>query len=251
MIDFKEFVSRSMDGPVMVAQQFDLKLSRSLRRIAVDHGIHFKPAEIICDDATADAIFQAAVELLVQSGIYNVDTSRVIHLMREELETTRRETPKQVTLGTGEDAVTVAARSHNSPVVPHGFRWPLVHCHHQGKETFLSEMIEAHLSAPGELGDLARELKPWLTGVQNKAGTVGDTMWAIAVARWNLTVAGMVGRPDMFVGTVGAITEPAILACFAGERVYKKHHASYSMGTMPELKINWLNICNWHSSPGR
>ncbi|MBI4330170.1 MAG: monomethylamine:corrinoid methyltransferase [Chloroflexi bacterium] len=242
MIDFREFIRRSMDGPVMLAQEFDLRLSRALRRIAVDHGIHFKPAEIICDDATADAIFHAAVELIGQVGIYNVDTSRVILLTAEEVLVACAETPGQVTLGAGKDAVTVAARSHDSLVVPYGFRWPLTHCWIQGKEPFLSATIEAHLSEPGELGDLARELKPWLKDVQNKAGTVGDTMWAVAIARWCLAVARLVGRTDMFVGPVSAITVPAILACFAAENVYKKHHSSFSVATMPELKTNWEHL---------
>ncbi|MBI4330174.1 MAG: monomethylamine:corrinoid methyltransferase [Chloroflexi bacterium] len=99
MIDFKEFIKRSMDGPVMAEQEFDLKLCRCLRRLVVDYGVHFTPAEIICDDATADAIFQAGVELLAEVGVYNIDTSRVIDLTEEEIRETCRDTPKQCTLG--------------------------------------------------------------------------------------------------------------------------------------------------------
>ncbi|MBI4330172.1 MAG: monomethylamine:corrinoid methyltransferase [Chloroflexi bacterium] len=242
MIDFKEFIRRSMDGPVMAEQEFDLKLSRELRRLAADYGVRFQPGEIICDDATADAIFQAGMELLCRVGFYNVDTSRVIVLTRDEVEAVRREAPKQFTRGAGKDAVTMAARSHNSPAAPYGFRWPLLHPHFSGTEAFLSEMINAHLAERTELGDLARELKSWLDGVENKAGTVGDTMWAIAVARWCLTVARLVGQPDMYVGTCAGITAPAVLACFSGDRFYRKHHSGVSVSTMPELKINWERL---------
>ncbi|MBI4332986.1 MAG: monomethylamine:corrinoid methyltransferase [Chloroflexi bacterium] len=231
-----------MDGPVMGEQEFDLKLSRVLRRVTVDYGIRFKPAEIICDDAAADAIFQAALEMLVEVGIYNVDSNRVILLIREELLETCRDTPKQFTRGAGKDAVTVTSRGHNSPVVPHGFRWPLAYTGYLGKESFLAEMIEAHLLEATELGELARELKTFLAGVENKAGTVGDTMWAVAVARWCLTVARMIGQPDMFVGTMSAITVPAILACFMGDNLYKSYHAGFSVATMPELKISWERL---------
>ncbi|MBI4333595.1 MAG: monomethylamine:corrinoid methyltransferase [Chloroflexi bacterium] len=242
MIPFKGFVSRSMGGPVMTEQEFDLKLSRRLRSLTADYGVHFQPAEIICDDATADAIFQAAMELIGEVGIYNVDTNRVILLTSQELEETCRQTPRHFVRGAGRDAVTVAARSHNSRLVPYVFRWPLWHPRSLTSEAFLAEMMEAHLPEKTELGDLARELKPRLEGVENKAGTVGDTMWAIAVARWCLTVARMVGRPDMFLGAVSAITAPAILACFAGDNLYKKHHSSFSVTTMPELKINWEHL---------
>ncbi|MBI4331773.1 MAG: hypothetical protein HY673_10880 [Chloroflexi bacterium] len=98
--------------------------------------------------------------------------------------------------------VTIAARSHNSRTAPHIFKWPLSTDRYKGgKEAFLSDMMEAHLSVRNELGDLAGELKRWLDGVDNKAGTVGDSMWAIAGARWCATVARMVGQPDMFMGT--------------------------------------------------
>ncbi|MBI4330177.1 MAG: monomethylamine:corrinoid methyltransferase [Chloroflexi bacterium] len=242
LIDFKEFIKRSMDGPVIAEQEFDLNLSRQLRRLAADYAVHFKPAEIICDDATADAIFQAGVELLGKVGMYNVDTSRVILLAREELDETCRETPRQFTRGAGKDAVTVAARSHNSRVVPYTFHWPLAHSLSNGNESFLAEMIEAHVSERTELGGLARELRSWLQGVENKAGTVGDIMWAIAVARWCLAVARLIGQPDMFVGTIGAITVPAILATFTGEDLYRRYHAGFSVATMPELKINWERL---------
>ncbi|MBI4334844.1 MAG: monomethylamine:corrinoid methyltransferase [Chloroflexi bacterium] len=242
MIPFKEFIKRSMDGPVVTEQAFDLDLSRRLRRVAADYGVRFQPAEIICDDATADAIFQAALELACQVGLYNVDTNRIILLTEAEIGETCRETPKQFVRGAGKDAVMVPARSHDSRAVPYGFRWPLTHPRSLGKEAFLSEALGAHLSDTTEIGDLARELKPWLEGVENKAGTVGDTMWAIASTRWCLAVARMAGQPDMYVGTCAGIAVPAVLACFMGEKAYKKHHSGISVVTMPELKINWERL---------
>lgn len=223
----------------MAEQEFDLKLSRQLRRLAADYSVHFQPGEVICDDATADAAFQAAVELLGDVGLYNVDTNRIIFLGREELEATCRDTPKQFTRGAGKDAVTVRARSHNSPVAPHAFRWPLTHSRYLGKEAFLFELLPVYASDPTELGDLARELGPRLAGVENKVETVGDTMWAAAAARWCLAVARVTGHPDMFVGTITTIGVPATLACFMGDGLYQKHHSGISVATMPELKINW------------
>ncbi|MBI4331772.1 MAG: monomethylamine:corrinoid methyltransferase [Chloroflexi bacterium] len=78
-VSLKEFIKRSMYGPVMTEQEFDLKLSQRLRRLSADFSVHFNPGEIICDDATADGIFQAAVELLGQVGLYNTDTNRVVN----------------------------------------------------------------------------------------------------------------------------------------------------------------------------
>lgn len=239
MIDLKEFIKRSADGPIMSEKEYDLKLSKYLRSLSTEYGIRFNPTEIICDDVTADAIFKAAVEMLAQVGLYNVDTSRAILLSREEVEETRRETPKKFTRGDGKDAVTVMARSHNSPIPPHIFCGPTTSRRSgQQPQQVLSDMVKVHLSERSELGDLARELKAWLEGVDDKADTVGEMMWNQAVIKWNLAIARATGRPNAYLGLTAGISVPAILACFR-EDLYRPFHTAVPSQLMPELKMNW------------
>ncbi|MBI4334633.1 MAG: hypothetical protein HY673_25545, partial [Chloroflexi bacterium] len=46
----KDFIQRSLDGPVMKELDFDLKLSRQLKLLTSEYSIRFNREEIICDD---------------------------------------------------------------------------------------------------------------------------------------------------------------------------------------------------------
>ena len=86
MIPIMEFQKRSLKGPVMKADDFDLAFAMKVRELVAKYNIEYHPEELICDNATADAVFEAGVELLADIGILNVDTNRVIKYSREEIE---------------------------------------------------------------------------------------------------------------------------------------------------------------------
>ena len=98
----------------MKADEFDLALSMRLRDLVAKHQIKFNPEELIVDDATADAVFRAGVELLADIGLYQLDTERVIKFTREEIEEIAgeyRENPGNRTFGRGKDEVAVTYRT--------------------------------------------------------------------------------------------------------------------------------------------
>jgi len=76
MIPIIEFQQRSLTGPVMKADEFDLEFSMKVRELVAKYDIRYNPEEIVVDDVTADHIFQAGVELLAEIGIYHVDTGK-------------------------------------------------------------------------------------------------------------------------------------------------------------------------------
>ena len=85
MIPIMEFQERSLKGPVMKADDFDLGFSMKVRELVSKYDIKYDPEELICDDATADAVFQAGVELLADICLLNTDTNRVIKYNKEEI----------------------------------------------------------------------------------------------------------------------------------------------------------------------
>ncbi len=66
MIPIMEFQERSLKGPVMKSDDFDLGFAMKVRELVSKYDIQYNPEELIIDDATADAIFQAGVELLAE-----------------------------------------------------------------------------------------------------------------------------------------------------------------------------------------
>jgi len=105
MIDFLEVCRRALSGPLMTEKKFDLeRFYPAITRITKKHGIQYdKDNPVNQDDALADAIYEAAVELLVEVGVYCLDTQRVIQFNREELEEAVRQAPGPCWFGEGHE----------------------------------------------------------------------------------------------------------------------------------------------------
>ncbi|MBI4332107.1 MAG: monomethylamine:corrinoid methyltransferase [Chloroflexi bacterium] len=239
-VGLKEFIRRSLDGPVMRELDFDLKLSRQLRRLTSEYSIHFNPQEIICDDATADAIWQAALQLLERVGIYNVDTNRVVSLPSKEVEAAAAGAPKEFTVGEGKDAVTIKAFDHGVKVPPVILAQPAKSFHIKGSvQAFVAKLMEAYVSDAGPLGDLARQLENELDGIPYMAETPGEMIWARAVVRWKRAVADLLGKPGLHLGSAEVTSLPAILALYTEKGLLHRFNSQISVSLIPNLKLNW------------
>jgi len=114
MISIIELQKRALSGPVMKSDEFDLEFSMKLRELVAKHEIKYNPEMFVVDDATADAVFQAGVELLAEVGLYHIETERVVKFTQEEIETVAREyreKPSKHTFGKGKDEVTLEYRT--------------------------------------------------------------------------------------------------------------------------------------------
>ncbi|MBI4334161.1 MAG: monomethylamine:corrinoid methyltransferase [Chloroflexi bacterium] len=245
----KDFIRRSLDGPVMRELDFDLKLGRQLKLLTSEHSIRFSPEEIICDDAVADSIWQAALQLLERVGIYNTDTNRVVLLRAEEAEKAVAGAPKEITVGEGNDAVTIRARSHDSPVPPVILALPARTFRYRGgRQSLFARMMESYVSDAGPLGELARRLKDELEGIPYLAETPGEMIWARAVVRWQKAIVGLMGKPGLWLSGTQVTSPPAILALFTEEGLLNKFNSHISVSLMPELKLNWDRLRMAHAA---
>ena len=101
-----EIVNRSENGPFMKEAAFDLALARKTMELVKKHAIKFDRNVLVpCDDAMADRLYQAGLELFIEMGVYNQSTERRILFTREEVETTVATAPNVVVLGCGKDAI--------------------------------------------------------------------------------------------------------------------------------------------------
>jgi len=120
-----EIVNRSENGPFMKEAAFDLVLARKTMQLVKKHTIKFDRTVLVpCDDAMADRLYQAGLELFIEMGVYNQSTERRILFAREEVETAVAAAPNSVVLGCGKDAIierhrdvesTVPCRMHSGP----------------------------------------------------------------------------------------------------------------------------------------
>lgn len=106
-----EIMHRSHSGPFMREHDYDMKLAMTARKLTKHYGIQFdRNTPVPADDDLADRVYQAGLDLFLEVGVYNMDTSRVILFTRDEVEDVLRLEPGQVVLGAGKDAVVMKAR---------------------------------------------------------------------------------------------------------------------------------------------
>ena len=241
MIPILDFEKRSLRGKVMKAQEFDLAFAMKVRELVERHRISFDPDRLIVDDETADAVFSAGVDLLVEIGLYQMDTQRVIEYTREEvlaLAAERMAQPARVTLGRGDDEMTIAYRTADDP------RSPSLYVGAAGEiseEEFVPVMTclarEKRIEGMGIAGGITR-----VGEVVPRAGALTEVycgLWEQARLR---EVLEAVGRPGMSLGLLCTVsTASATMACIDGE-FRGPHNTHIGVHIMPEQKINWERL---------
>ncbi len=113
MIPIIEFQHRASRGPVTAVDDFDLELAFKVRALVKKYEIKYDPEQLVVDDRTADAIFDAAVEHLSSVGVYFMSTTRVIQYDEQEIRQFAKESqqnPACVNLGKGSDRMQLRYR---------------------------------------------------------------------------------------------------------------------------------------------
>jgi hypothetical protein len=241
MIPLLDFQKRSLHGKVMKAQDFDLAFAMKVRELVTRYGISLDARQMIVDDETADAVFNAGVDLLAEVGLYQLDTQRVIEYTREEilsLAAERKAEPARVTLGRGDDKMTIAYRTGEDK------RPPTLYVGAAGaisEEEFVPLMTsfarEKRIEGMGIAGGITKvgEIVP-------QVGTLTEVYCALWEQARLREVLEAVGRPGMSLGLLcTASTASATMACVDGE-FRGPHNTHIGVHIMPDQKINWERL---------
>ena len=107
-----EFYDRALSGKRVAEQEFDMKvLPAKLRELIKNYEITYDPDEPVPQDLDmARRTFEAAIELLVEVGIYCKDTQSIITIGEEEIRTALRDAPARYIIGEGTEAVECCCR---------------------------------------------------------------------------------------------------------------------------------------------
>ena len=238
MIPILDFQRRSQRGKVMKGQDFDMAFAMKVRELIDRHGIKFDPEKLIVDDETADKVFNAGVDLLAEVGLYQLDTQRVIEYTREEIlafAAERKADPARVTMGRGNEEVTLAYRTADEE------RPPTLYVGAAGvisEEEFMPLMTsfarEKRIEGMGIAGGISK-----VGDVVPEAGTLSE----IYCAQWEQErlqeVLESVGRPGLSLGLLcTASTASATMACLNGD-FRGPHNTHIGIHIMPDQKVNW------------
>lgn len=241
MIPIIDFQRRALTGRVMKADEFDLEFAMKVRELAAAYGIQYNPEEIIPDDRTADAVFQAGVELLAAVGIYHLDTERVIEFSKEEIleiAAEYRRNPGRHTFGKGKDQCTVAYRTSTDkrPTTLYAGG------HGVADETWFAALVqsfaqEESIEAMGICPGLAR-----LGDIKPKAGTLSElhvALWEQAHIREAIERAG---RPGIHCGLLATASTAAATFALIGPGLREAHNTQIGVHIIPEQKVSWNQL---------
>lgn len=105
MISLLEIAERIRSGQKMDHKAWGIGLFKKLQELIIRYGLKQEGPERFYEvgDDYADALFQAATDLLVEVGVYCVTTHRTVRFSEDEVREAARETPSEVTVGEGRD----------------------------------------------------------------------------------------------------------------------------------------------------
>jgi len=242
MIPISDFQRRSLTGPVMKEQEFDMAFAKGIRGIVKRYpAIKFNPEEIVASDELADTVFEAGIDLLAEVGLYNRDTQRVIQFTRDEVVQIAKdysEGPHEVSFGKGKDEAAVIHRTHEDP------RPPTIWMGSAGMVSteelyipYMQSLIQEELcqgcGGPAMLASYQ--------GVENKAGTPGEVFCNLAEIKLTQEAARRAGKPDIYIGQTSATSAGGLMAvCFPG--ALERYNTTIALHMMPEQKLDWSRL---------
>ena len=121
MISFWDVIDRSDNGPLAKEKEYDMQLGGTARQMVQKYDIRYDRDTVIpSDDDLADRVFQAAMDLFVDMGVYCRDTGRLMMFSRDEVEQALNHAPQSITHGQGPDTAVMTSRQvedHSPPFI--------------------------------------------------------------------------------------------------------------------------------------
>ena len=238
--DMLAVLDKAENGPLVDEKEWDLGyIYQTIQELILKYDVRWDPqaAAVPEDDALADRVYAAGLELACRSGVYCIDSHRRMAWSRDELEQVLARAPEQITVGQGKDAATLRKRRPDEPsrvgVVGGAYGIPVP------EECFVPMMLSY---AQEPLVDLIENASLQTThGRPIRANSAWD-----AVACWQevgLTFEALrrAGREGLAVGCANssatAIGELSTTT-FGGFRPSDWHHNSM----LSELKISYVDL---------
>ncbi|MFX0122999.1 MAG: monomethylamine:corrinoid methyltransferase [Candidatus Hodarchaeota archaeon] len=201
-----EVLDRAQNGPVCLEKDYDLKLLvPELRRVIKEYDIAFDPATPVPEDPSlADSLWEAGIDLYLKIGTLCTDTHRRILFSEEEIKEALGNFPGKFTLGFGRDSRELTCRQIEDRKQPFCMFTPDITC----DEDLFLPMSMAYLQEPLADGVCAPILDE-IEGMPIRSGYPSEVKGAVAHAMMFREAARRVGRPGIFLKSVGTAESDA------------------------------------------
>ncbi|MCL6450892.1 MAG: monomethylamine:corrinoid methyltransferase [Acetobacteraceae bacterium] len=230
-----DVVERAFTGPFCEEQDYlSRRLIPALQAAVKRHRIKYDPATPVpWDDALADAVWQAAVELFLEAGVYHQDTHRIILFSEEEVREALYAAPESYTVGSGRDARTFGRREVEDARPPFCILSPDI----TYDEPLFLPVCLAYLREPLLDGFCAPVLESFL-GEKIKAYTPLELGGSLEHAMSLREAARLIGRPGVFLVAVGTAESDSAQISVSQEGWGVRPTDSRLVGSITEFMTN-------------
>ncbi|MGD2144029.1 MAG: monomethylamine:corrinoid methyltransferase [Anaerolineae bacterium] len=198
MPNLLDFMERATSGPVLSEDTFNIDvLIPSVRRFVKEYEIRYDPeSPVSSDDDLADRLFEAAIEFVVETGVYCDATNRVIKLDRREISEAVDNLPQGSFFGQGQDRRMYTPRKPDDDDPP----WCQAG---SGIVASSEEVAMAQVEGYGSIPQVRSVCVPALNSVRGMPVTGGSpleiyaTIASVQAARRALRRCGRPGLPIM------------------------------------------------------
>lgn len=232
-------LDKTESGPVIDEKVWDKQLiGAKVKELINKYEIKWDEDTLVpSDDALADRLFAAGMELALDSGVYCINTKRQMTWEPEELQGIIADSPAELLVGIGEDAVTIRHRKPEEAArvtIIGGAYGTLI------EEDLYATMVEGYAKEP--LLDIIEP--PSIPTAHGRTIRIQSPWEAIAAKREaDLALAAVkrAGRPGVCVGaaaTSGSEIIELAATSYGAFRQSDWHHASF----VSENKVSYADL---------
>jgi len=228
---------KALNGPIMKEPDFDRKFMMTVMKLDKESGVKYDPENPVPnDDDAADRIFAAAKKLVLEAGVYCLDTARVMKFSEKEIEDAVRNAPGRVKAGQGID------RKYFGMRMPDENKWPWFQVGSgivSSKPAYASNIVEGYASIP-EVNSIQIPGLSSIRGIPISAGAPTEFYAGVLGMKTALDALQRAGRPGLPIfnlqpTTAVAVTNIAASAPQFGSRLTD----AWLCGSIAEMKINY------------
>ncbi|MGQ4832723.1 MAG: monomethylamine:corrinoid methyltransferase [Candidatus Asgardarchaeia archaeon] len=238
MLTIWEIFDRAKNGEVMKEFDFDMKLSKRVAELIKEYDIKFNREEIITtDNSLVDDVFKAAVDLMLDIGVYVLDTQRVMKFDDSEVKEAIKNAPSELIVGEGKDARVLKQRKiedPNPPLIIGGDAGAPV------DDKLYFDMALSYLKEPIiDIIDHASIVK--VHGLDVEAGTALESYATRREMRLIREAARLSGRPGIhIIGGESSTTLMGDIAIMSSD--YLRPTDAHLIPVLNEMKTNYNNL---------
>jgi methylamine--corrinoid protein Co-methyltransferase len=237
MIDILEICRRAQTTPKMTAETFDLDVVfANARKLCEQYAIAYDPdTPVPSDDDLADRTFKAAVDFVVQVGVYCPDTSSVIKFTRDEVLEALSNSRGQCVMGEGKDRFIWTPRLPDSETQP----WFHVGTGIVNTDEQIAFNLVSSYARIKQANSVSVPALEMVNGQMVSSGTPTEILGAIRAIKTARDALREAGRPGLAIGNCisAAGTSLATIAASASQFGLRPSDG-WLVGALAEMKFD-------------